>query len=312
MRDFSEFNKDYNQIKLKYGEKIFLKQLEGLEGVDIYINGASQPVKGRLVNEDNINNEKDEFRTLCVTKDTNIKHGDEVLYRGEYYLVVTDIDYHYYYQACKIKKCNNTLTWEMDGKEYSYPCILKNDSYGVKVLSDNDYIRSQNIKAQIIVQENEFTRRIVPDMRFIFNHSQFDIYNIIDVNKSITKGLITFTSEKSIIRVEDNLKENIAFSESLVEGNKIPLPSPNYNYAINGNDFVQNTNGVFSIDPLINCKFYIDDFDSNNIANIVIDDGNGTCTIYGKPNIADNWFTLYAKDSSDNILASKEIKVLKE
>lgn len=82
-------------------------------------------------------------------------------------------------------------------------------------------------------------------------------------------------------------------------------------YTINGvNSFNQLDEEIFTINPLRACAFYIDDFDSQNIANIISDNGNGTCIVYGKANTTDNYFTLYAKDSNGNILASKEITIL--
>lgn len=313
MRDYSEYKKDLNAIKQKNGEKIFLKQLEGLEGDYITINRSLEQVRGLVINEENINSDKKEFRTLCVKKDVDIKHGDVILYKDEKYLNITDIDYHYYYKSCKIKKCNNVLKWEQDGNIYEIPCLLSNDSYGVKVLSDNDFIRSQNIKAQITVQDNEISRKIIPDMRFMFNNSEFDIYNVVDINTSMVKGVLTLTTEKSVYQAEDSLEDNLAFSKVLYELTSKPKqPEPIYTYEINGLDsFKQERDSVFTINPLDSCTFYIDDFDSSSIANIVNDDGNGTCTIHGRPNLSDNWFTLYAKDNSGNVLTSKKINVLK-
>lgn len=82
-------------------------------------------------------------------------------------------------------------------------------------------------------------------------------------------------------------------------------------YTINGvNSFNQLDDEIFTINPLTNCTFYISDFDSQNIANIISDNGNGSCTVYGKSNTTDNDFILYAKDSSGTVLASKQITVL--
>lgn len=81
-------------------------------------------------------------------------------------------------------------------------------------------------------------------------------------------------------------------------------------YTINGVDsFHQLDDEVFTISPLRTCTFYIGDFDSQNIANIISDDGNGTCTIYGHSTLSENTFTLQAKDNLGNVIASKNIKV---
>lgn len=311
MRKFNEYKKDYNALLQAQGEKVFNVQLKGLEGTSVTIDNVEN-IHALIQNKDNINSEKNEFRNLCVTKDVNVKHGSYVIYDDEYYLVVTDIDNHYYYKSCKIKKCNNKVKWkDRTGVIYEFPCLLNNDSYGVKVLSDNDYIRTQNIKAQIVIQNNEVTEKIIPDMRFMFNHSEFDIYNVVDINKSITGGLITLTSEKSVLQVEDNLKENLAFSKILSSNNEEVKPPITTEYTIIGDDsFKQNETATYNINPLIDCTFYIDDFDSENIAYIT-SDVNGTCTIKGLKNTTDNWFTLYARDKDGNELSRKDINVVR-
>lgn len=82
-------------------------------------------------------------------------------------------------------------------------------------------------------------------------------------------------------------------------------------YTINGVDsFNQESSSTFTINPLRSCVFYIEDFDRENVAYITSDNGNGTCVVYGINNISDNSFILYVKDSSGNVLASKEINVL--
>lgn len=313
MRDYSEYKKDLNAIKQMNGEKIFLKQLEGLEGDNIILNNSQEKIRGLVINEENINSDKKEFRTLCVKKDVAIKHGDEVMYKDEKYLIITDIDDHYYYKSCKMKKCNNTLKWKQDDVIYEIPCLLSNDSYGVKVLSDNDFVRSQNIKAQITIQDNKISRKIIPDMRFMFNNSMFDIYNVVDINTSMVKGVLTLTTEKSVYQAEDNLKDNLAFSKIIHELSAKPVePSPTYAYNIEGVDsFKQGIETTFTINPLTNCTFYINEFDSEYIAYIVSDDLNGTCIVKGRDNLSDNVITLYVKDNMDNVLTSKKIKILK-
>lgn len=315
MRNFDEYNKDYNDIKLKNGYKIFKKQLDGLEGVFIQIDGKKS--KCLVINEENINSDKREFRTVCMEKEVLCEHGSYIKYHDETYLVVTDIDDHYYYKSCKMQKCKNILKWKIKDKIFEYPCILANDSYGVKILSDNEYKRNQNIKAQILVQDNKDTKKIIQDMRFMFNNSKFDIYNVIDISASMINGVITLTSEKSTYRYEDDLDNNIAFSEVLLESNKPDdgkdeKPQVPQDYEIIGNDnFKQIEECEYQISPLIDCEFYIDDFDSQHIASIIQDDKKGTCKVKGIKTISSNYFTLYAK--KDNVvIAKKKIDVLRK
>lgn len=83
-------------------------------------------------------------------------------------------------------------------------------------------------------------------------------------------------------------------------------------YNIIGEDkFKQLQEGIFKIEPLRPCKFYIEEFESEYIANIIEDNGNGECKVFGKKNISNNSFILIAMDEEDNILAEKTIWVMR-
>lgn len=310
MRNFDEFRKNYNDMKLRSGGKIFTKQVEGIEGVDVIIDDV--PRRGLVHNNINPTSEK-EYRSLHLPLGIPIKRGSYVNYLDEDYLVTTDIDNHYVYTSCKMQKCNQTLKWIQNGCIYEYPCIMANDSYGVKVLSDNDYIRSQNIKAQIVIQNNEDTRKIIQDMRFVFNHSENDIYGVVDINTSLATGVITLTMEKVVYQKEDDLENNLAFSSVLIEGNEQSKDDNDVNtsYVITGMDSViHKENYQYSIEPLTKCTFYLDEFDALNIAEIVSQD-NGSCEVYIKKIMSNTWFTLYTKDENDKVLCEKKIEVTK-
>lgn len=312
MQDFSMFNKDYNQMKIRSGTKIFQKQVQGIEGADLIIDDIS--VRGVVHNNINPTSEK-EYRKLLVQNDVKILRGSYVTYDSEQYLVTTDIDNHYVYKSCKMQKCNEKLKWLQDGIIHEVPCIMANDSYGVKVLSDNDFIRNQNIKAQIVVQNNEITRKIIKDMRFMFNHSENDIYGVIDINTSLLHGIITFTMEKVVYQREDDIENNLAFSSVLTENNEKAennTPDEIEEYKIVGMDSIcQQTTATYSLSPINKkCVFYMDEFDSENIANI-IEQSEGICIIQAKKIISDTWCILYAKDAADNILCEKEIQITK-
>lgn len=305
MRDFKEYKKDFNKTNVRHGEKIFRKQLKALEGENVVIDG--NPCRCLVINDENIYNEKKEFRTLCMDKDEKCEHGSYVFYDNEYYLVVTDIDNHYYYKSCKIRKCNQILKWKQGEEIHEFYCIVANDSYGVKIMSDNDYIRSQNIKAQITVQSNDYTKKIVADMRFMFNHSEFDIYNIVDINTSIVNGIIILTAEKSVYQIEDDLINNLAFCGVVNSKNKEELPDE---FEIVGKDILKQLEvSEYILNPFYEkCTFYIDEFQSNNIATI-IESNNKMCKVEGKKNISKNYFTLYAKDENGKTLSKKNIQV---
>lgn len=312
MRTFDEYKRNHNDVKMRSGEKIFYKQLQGIEGRDIIVDGVE--CKGLVHNNINPMTENKEYRGLHTPKNVEIKHGSYVIHESEHYMVVTDIDNHYVYNSCKIRKCNQTLKWKKDGIIHEYPCIVSNDSYGVKVLSDNEYVRTPNIKAQILIPNNEVTRTLVPDMRFIFNHSKFDIYKIVDISTVITNGTIILTTEKVVYEIEDDLENNLAFikedinKENSENTNKPTVP---ISYEIQGVEgFKQKEKATFTINPNTDCYFYIDDFDTKNIASIE-SDSNGSCVVLGKAIKSNTWFTLYAKNKNDEIIAEKVINLNK-
>ena len=312
MRSFNEYARNHNDIKLRSGEKIFGKQVNGIEGVDLIIDGKEE--RGLVHNNINPTSEK-EYRSLHIPNHVIIQRGSYVQYNEESYLVTTDVDSHYVYQSCKIQKCNQILKWKQDGIIHEVPCIIANDSYGVKELSDNDFIRTQNIKAQITIQNNAITRKIIKDMRFLFNHSENDIYGVIDINTSLAHGIITLTMEKVVYQREDDLENNLAFSSVLTESNEKNennKPDNNENYQIIGMDSIcQQAAATYSLNPINKeCIFYMDEFDLDSIA-FIVEQSEGVCTIQAKKLMSDTWCTLYAKDAEDNILCEKEIQITK-
>jgi hypothetical protein len=138
---------------------------------------------------------------------------------------------------------------------------------------------------------------------------------------ALENPILTYTSkDETIATCNNGLIEGIRVGSTTITINyqdkvqytvNVSIGEVQVTYTINGVDsFKQENSSTFTINPLRSCAFYIDDFDSSEIAYITSDNGNGTCVVYGINNISDNYFTLYAKDSSGNVLASKEINVL--
>lgn len=306
MRDFNEYKKDFNGLKVYYGEKIFQKQLSSLEGVEILIDGIE--AKCLIINDGNTYHEKKEFRTICMNKDVKCNHGSYVVYDNEQYIVVTDIDDHYYYKSCKIRKCNNVLKWVQDGIVYEYPCILANDSYGVKQSTSSGILSELEIKTQIQVQNNEYTSEILPNLRVMFSNSKTDVYKTISINKSITSGVIIITCANDEFRPhEDDLMNNLCANENNNEVNE-PVQ-----FEIIGEDIIKHeTQATYKLSPLNDsCHWSIDESSVElEIAKIVSQDSE-TCIIYGYKVKGSEFFTLYAKNEDGTVLAKKTIVIKK-
>ena len=272
MKDFSMFNTDINGINLRSGIKIFEKQLKGLEGHDIEINNI--PTRGIIYNHLNDMSENLEDRALNVKLDTDIKTGHYVKNEGEYYLVMTGIDNHYYYKNCKIRRCNQKLNWK--GLIISsIPCYITNSSYGSKGEVHNiEQISDFDARAVILVGVNEYTNKIRNGMRFIFNHSKDDVYEVTKkttaYNSDGVNGYMQLTCKYVKWVQEDDFDNNIAFNNFLQDN-----VDPSIDVDLIGEEFVLiNTSETYVMQNATNVTFILDeDTIAENNAEIVSQDG---------------------------------------
>ncbi len=303
MRTFGEFKTNPNEIKIRHGIKIFMKQLNSPEGQDIEIDGV--PCRGIIYNHLNDLSDK-EFRGLNVPLGTDIKNGSYVLYNNAYYLNTNTLaDNHYSYLGCKITYCNQRLKWKGLPKEWEdgFPCSMSNDSYGSKQNRNSDFISEIDTKMKILVQANEYTEKIRRDMRFVFNHSEFDIFRVTDITRSTQEGIITIIAAKDTLRMEDDLENNLAFNEFRIVP---PTPEEPKDYVILGEETIRlNKEYVYNLEPLENVRFEVDYPDVIAIT----EQGNGSCKILVR--IKDEVCTLSAIDQIDKVVATKVIYTTK-
>ena len=178
-------------------------------------------------------------------------------------------------------------------------------NYSLSVVQNDVY--SIECDTNSIVLEKDKTTQLNPIVKLngTVIESPILTYNVGDTSiVTCNNGLINGVGVGSttiIINYEDKAQCTV----------NVTIKEAQITYTINGvNSFNQLDDEVFTISPLTNCNFYIGDFESQNIANIISDNGNGSCTVYGHSNLSNNYFTLYAKDSSGKVLASKEITIL--
>ena len=298
MKDFSGFNLDLNEVNRRSGIKVFEKQLKSLEGHDIEINEVS--TRGIIYNHLNDMSENLEDRALNVRIDTLIKKGDYVRNENEDYLVITDIDNHYYYKNCKIRKCNQQLTWK--GINKIIPCYITNSSYGSKgELHNIEQISDFDARAVILVGMNEYTNQIRNGMRFIFNHSKDDVYEVTKkttaYNSNGTNGYMSLTCKYVKWVQEDDFDNNIAFN-SFLEDNV----DPSIDITIVGEEYVLiNNSSTYTITNATNIIFSLDEdtlLEGN--AEIVSQDGT-SCAVKV---LQTKMIQLEARDSLGKLIAN--------
>lgn len=242
----------------------------------------------RIKNDDSDFNEK----YFILLPRQEIKCGNYICYDDRDF-IISEIERNSLSPVAKGQWCNQKLTWK--GLGFNIPCFITNDAYGSKILTDNSYLSSTDTKAKILVQDNEFTRHIKRDWRFIFNNSEFDIYRVIDVTRSMNTGIITLIVKKDKVMNEDNLIDNIAFNEELAS-NK---------FVIKGNSQIKvKTSSSYFTDAPVD----IWEVDDTSIATITVSNEH-TCDV--EAIMADEYFILYGKDSKNNILCSKAISTVR-
>lgn len=263
------------------------------------IDLTQEDIDIRVVNVDRSVSDK----KIYVRPETVIDEGCVISYEDKSYLV-TEFEDNLISPMCKCSLCNQTLKLP-SGKEY--PCVIANDSYGSKINLSNDFIGQIDTKLKIQLQANEdVLNEVRLDLRYIFNHSKFDIFKCTDINTSVNKGVITMIAKKDVyLEGLDDLENNIAFNGEIE--NKPQEPTE---YSVIGNDKIKiNVEHTYTINPIDeNIVFSLDEYSvENNIASI-ISQANGECII--KANVTDEIITLNCSLNGE-IVATKDIVTVK-
>lgn len=194
------------------------------------------------------------------------------------------------------------------------PCTATNSGYGVKLNNTTEFTIGSMSNIKIKVQSNEITRKIKPNRRFIFNHSEHGIYEIKDIEVYNT-GILLFTCDKSLYRPQyDDLENNVADSTHSSEDIKPPIDDQIKTYSIKGcsnDEMIMGKTETFTLEPptdgvtwVINNELSI----NPNVAEIVSQDTN-SCVV--KCNVGDDCFEIQAIKDKQVINANKKLILTK-
>lgn len=296
MKNYDSYRSDINSRLLIDGKKIFEKQLKGLEGKTITIDDGTNNHtidKACVYNSLNATSTTKEDRVLNTRKDTFIKKGCYIFIENEKrpYLVLSEIDDHYIYNSCVIRRCPLEIKISED---IIIPCIAEGESYGVKLTASNDFITDADTKIKVTVQSNSTTRNIPLNTRFILGFSEHGVYKISDVTV-YNEGMLTYICKKDNFREGyDDLSTGIAYNGDL------PSIDEPIEYTISGADSIRKgqteTYTISNPDGTWEIEDYSDSVEiiSQDSSQIQI-----KCSVYG------DFITL-------KYLVNKEIKVEKD
>lgn len=203
-------------------------------------------------------------------------------------------------------KCNSFLKLEGLPQyfELGLPCNVTNDSYGSKTNLTNNYINDVAVKCKITLQDNEFSRKIKHNQRFIFNNSEYDIYSVIDITTVTHEGIMYLICQKDkYLNGLDDLENGKAFNDHLNEVYK----DTDTLYELTGKEDIRvGQVEVYTIAPLLsNIKYVIDD---TTVAEIV-EEVDGSCAIRGLKK--GEPFELTAIDGDGKVIKSRVLYVVR-
>ena len=117
---------------------------------------------------------------------------------------------HLYEVRGRMLPCNQKLQWkDTDGNQYSYPCYFNTEMTKTNILDSNQGFNVESGALVAIVQQNEDTRKIYVNQRFILNHRSYIVYQF---NDNIDEGLIYVYLRITAELPEDDLVNDYAYN----------------------------------------------------------------------------------------------------
>lgn len=145
-----------------------------------------------------------------------IKSGDMLYYKDEvgreyYYLIISPLNDFYDYSEAEVQLCNNF--YNLEGMPKPLPCYVELE----KSVRYNPYDQKNNFVqfstgiTTMLVQTNEFVKKVLPKTRFVFKSSKMDVYEVLDTNDLVYEGVRTFIINKANPMQEDDFVNNIGY-----------------------------------------------------------------------------------------------------
>ena len=259
-------------------------------------------------------------------------------YKGQYYKFALDGEHEETYICYdrmnlstltadfKVVRCNNVLTWiDEYGNIITLPCYLGTDITSTNNLIGKDGI-VPNMRMIILVQANDFTKSIVKNQRFMFEHST--AFKVEEVNNYMqeqgTDGQVTCIKiyiNYSAIIPSDNVELNICDYYDIDYTVKIDQETINQEKGFEGVLTATTKNLGQVIDMPVNwytsdnTVVQIDDNGNYKIVGEVGDKATITCKMQANENIQDSIEIIVADVVIENkviIVNPNNLETLKE
>jgi hypothetical protein len=213
-----------------------------IDGKDIFINFSDTPTRG-VIGVKKRNGATSDMEEIVQVDPNLIKRGSYISFKYNEtdtlnnYIVTSRIEKKNGYDEGVFLICNNCL----NAKGWDKPicAYFNNSSYGDKGVLDTDFLTSIDGKLYCLIQDNDITKNIPLDMRFIFDHDKNEVYKVVKTETTVT-GLhklrrITFDKDTTQ-EAKDDFANNIAYNSFLDTGGINPQPTPSNSWNIISDD----------------------------------------------------------------------------
>lgn len=126
--------------------------------------------------------------------------------------LITSLDMQYLYNVKgRMLQCNNSLKWTSDNGELNcYPCVIKDAMTYTNFKWGNTGVVQNAGDIVVLVQKNEYTKKILINDRFIFSGVAFKVKQFLN---EVDMNYMEIYMMKSSELYGDNLNENIAIND---------------------------------------------------------------------------------------------------
>lgn len=176
------------------------------KGIPIYVNDRTTSINGYLKEIDD--KQSIDTKWLFCPKDT-FNQGDIIEALNEKWMILQkDIKYKNYDKGL-IQCCYKSVKFVINGFLMEFSCLIISNNQSI---SSNQYFNIPDGTIKVILQENEFTKQIAIDDRFIKMSSAWKVTGI----TSEDEGLLYITASKDAIdTINDDMTNEIADTNKL-------------------------------------------------------------------------------------------------
>lgn len=207
----SYLNKIYNdkidEVKSRTKKQVDKNFFNSPHYKNMYIEDSEYDVI-LVPDRDDINKAK-----LLLKPNTVINIGDYISGNSEAWLVYDFFD-NEIYPKCNLFYCNDEIKWDDSGNTINYPCYLFDSDYDIAMKQNNDSrVLVTEGDLNLYTQDNNDTKKIQYDQKFIFGRN---IYKVIGINDVLRKGILKIslkfdsynTSGDEVVNDENNRSDD--------------------------------------------------------------------------------------------------------